>query len=82
MIFYHNFQSKKQILAPGVLVVGGNDKKSIQQNRERFRENAKEMLEQGYKIVCSLYLLLRSRLLILHSLGMDFSMYQAHLESA
>lgn len=54
MIFYHNFQSKKQILAPGVLVVGGNDKKSIQQNRERFRENAKEMLEQGYKIVCSL----------------------------
>ncbi|CAI0645609.1 unnamed protein product [Colletotrichum noveboracense] len=50
LIFYHNFQSEKQILAPGVLVVGGNDKKSIKQNRERFRENAKEMLEQGYKI--------------------------------
>ncbi|KAK1542489.1 cytochrome P450 [Colletotrichum paranaense] len=39
----------KQKLVPGVLVVGGNAKHSIKANRERFRQNAKEMLQEGYK---------------------------------
>ncbi|KAK1484998.1 cytochrome P450 [Colletotrichum abscissum] len=39
----------KQKLVPGVLVVGGNAKYSIKANRERFRQNAKEMLQEGYK---------------------------------
>lgn len=41
-----------QKLAPGVMVVGGNEKQTIRANRERFRENAKEMLEEGYRNVC------------------------------
>ncbi|KAK1450481.1 cytochrome P450 [Colletotrichum melonis] len=41
--------SDKQKLVPGVLVVGGNAKHSIKANRERFRQNAKEMLQEGYK---------------------------------
>lgn len=44
----------KQKLVPGVLVVGGNAKHSIKANRERFRQNAKEMLQEGYKRVCYL----------------------------
>ncbi|KAF6789066.1 cytochrome P450 [Colletotrichum sojae] len=42
-------RSSGQKLAPGVTVVGGNDRRSIIANRERFRENAKEMLEEGYR---------------------------------
>ncbi|KAK7721476.1 hypothetical protein SLS63_009590 [Diaporthe eres] len=38
-----------QKLAPGIMVVGGNEKQTIRANRERFRENAKEMLEEGYR---------------------------------
>lgn len=41
-----------QKLAPGIMVVGGHEKHTIQANRERFRENAKEMLEEGYRTVC------------------------------
>lgn len=41
-----------QKLAPGIMVVGGNEKQTIRANRERFRENAKEMLEEGYRKVC------------------------------
>lgn len=41
-----------QKLAPGIMVVGGHEKQTIQANRERFRENAKEMLEEGYRKVC------------------------------
>lgn len=40
-----------QKLAPGIMVVGGNEKQTIRTNRERFRENAKEMLEEGYRKV-------------------------------
>ncbi|KAK7450075.1 cytochrome P450 [Colletotrichum acutatum] len=40
---------EKQKLVPGVLVVGGSDRQSIKANRERFRQNAKEMLQEGYK---------------------------------
>lgn len=40
-----------QKLAPGIMVVGGNEKQTIRANRERFRENAKEMLEEGYRKV-------------------------------
>lgn len=40
-----------QKLAPGVMVVGGSEKQTIRANRERFRENAKEMLEEGYRKV-------------------------------
>ncbi|KAK1468064.1 cytochrome P450 [Colletotrichum cuscutae] len=39
----------KQKLVPDVLVVGGNAQYSIKANRERFRQNAKEMLQEGYK---------------------------------
>lgn len=42
-----------QKLAPGVWVVGGNDRGSIRANREKFRQNAKEMLEEGYRKACS-----------------------------
>lgn len=45
-------RSGTQKLAPGVMVVGGNEKQAIRANRERFRENAKEMLEEGYRKVC------------------------------
>ncbi|KAG6357383.1 hypothetical protein INS49_013260 [Diaporthe citri] len=38
-----------QKLAPGIMVVGGSEKQTIRVNRERFRENAKEMLEEGYR---------------------------------
>jgi hypothetical protein len=38
-------------LIAGITVVGGNDVKSIQLNRERFRTQAKEMLLEGYKEV-------------------------------
>lgn len=41
-----------QKLAPGVMVVGGSEKQTLRANRERFRENAKEMLEEGYRKVC------------------------------
>ncbi|KAF4556517.1 Cytochrome P450-like protein 93 [Elsinoe fawcettii] len=41
--------SKKQKLSPGILVVGGNDKKSILQNRDRFVYDAKSMVVEGYK---------------------------------
>jgi hypothetical protein len=41
-----------QQLAPGIMVVGGNEKQTIMANRERFRENAKEMLQEGYRKVC------------------------------
>lgn len=40
-----------QQLAPGIMVVGGGEKQTIRVNRERFRENAKEMLEEGYRKV-------------------------------
>lgn len=40
-----------QRLAPGIMVVGGNETQTIRANRERFRENAKEMLEEGYRKV-------------------------------
>lgn len=40
-----------QKLAPGIMVVGGSEKQTIWANRERFRENAKEMLEEGYRKV-------------------------------
>lgn len=33
------------------MVVGGSEKQTIRANRERFRENAKEMLEEGYRKV-------------------------------
>lgn len=48
------FLPDKQKLVPGVLVVGGSDRRSIKANRERFRQNAKEMLQEGYKSVCCL----------------------------
>ncbi|KAG8162657.1 hypothetical protein KVR01_007135 [Diaporthe batatas] len=38
-----------QKLAPGIMVVGGGEKQTIRANRERFREGAKEMLEEGYR---------------------------------
>ncbi|KAH8760542.1 cytochrome P450 [Diaporthe sp. PMI_573] len=38
-----------QKLAPGIMVVGGSEKQTIRANRERFRQNAKEMLEEGYR---------------------------------
>lgn len=41
-----------QKLAPGIMVVGGGEKQAIRANREHFRENAKEMLEEGYRKVC------------------------------
>ena len=44
-------RSGTQKLAPGVMVVGGNGKQTIRANRERFREHAKEMLEEGYRKV-------------------------------
>lgn len=44
-------RSSTQKLAPGVMVVGGSEKQTIRANRERFRENAKEMLEEGYRKV-------------------------------
>lgn len=40
-----------QKLAPGIMVVGGSEKQTVRANRERFRENAKEMLEEGYRKV-------------------------------
>lgn len=40
-----------QKLAPGIMVVGGSEKQTLRANRERFRENAKEMLEEGYRKV-------------------------------
>lgn len=44
-------RGRTQKLAPGVMVVGGSGKQTIRANRERFRENAKEMLEEGYRKV-------------------------------
>ncbi|ORY66214.1 cytochrome P450 [Pseudomassariella vexata] len=41
--------SRAPKLAPGVYVVGGDDEKSIRVSRERFRQNAKEMLAEGYE---------------------------------
>ncbi|KAI3396499.1 hypothetical protein diail_12119 [Diaporthe ilicicola] len=50
IVFLYSFNwPKGQKLAPGIWVVGGNDKQNIRTNRERFRENAKEMLEEGYQ---------------------------------
>jgi len=45
------FKGPRQKLIAGIHVVGGNDVKSIQLNRERFRTQAKEMLLEGYKEV-------------------------------
>ena len=41
-------RSSHQKLAPGVTVVGGDDKQAILASRERFRQGAKEMLVEGY----------------------------------
>ncbi|KAH7141617.1 putative cytochrome P450 [Dactylonectria macrodidyma] len=49
VIVYAYSQRRNQRLLPGVLVVGGNDKQSIKKNRVRFRQHAKEMLDEGYK---------------------------------
>ncbi|KAF5006787.1 hypothetical protein FDECE_6841 [Fusarium decemcellulare] len=49
LLGYAYLHRKDQRLAPGVLVVGGNDKQSIKQNREKFRQHAKEMLQEGYE---------------------------------
>jgi hypothetical protein len=40
-----------QKLAPGIMVVGGSEKHTIRANRERFRQDAKDMLEEGYRKV-------------------------------
>lgn len=48
-LFLYGFKRNGgQRLAPGIMVVGGGEKETIRANRERFRENAKEMLEEGY----------------------------------
>ncbi|KAI1873506.1 hypothetical protein JX265_005128 [Neoarthrinium moseri] len=47
MIWY--VRPNSQALVPGVLVVGGSDKKRVRESREKFRQFAKEMLERGYK---------------------------------
>lgn len=47
-------RSSHQKLAPGVTVVGGDDKQAILASRERFRQGAKEMLVEGYKKARSL----------------------------
>lgn len=51
LLLYIFNRAEAQKLAPGVWVVGGNDKQNIRTNRERFREHAKEMLEEGYRKV-------------------------------
>jgi hypothetical protein len=48
LISYTYLSRKKQRLVPGILVVGGDDKPSIRKNREKFRQSAKDMLEEGY----------------------------------
>lgn len=66
-------RSGGQKLAPGVTVVGGNDKRSISASRERFRENAKEMLEEGYRMVRCITKTVRARPLSDHfQTGGDF----------
>ncbi|CCF41988.1 cytochrome P450 [Colletotrichum higginsianum] len=47
LLFTHS-QFNNQKLVPNVFVVGGDDAQSIKANRERFRTQAKEMLEEGY----------------------------------
>ncbi|KAK1657956.1 cytochrome P450, partial [Colletotrichum godetiae] len=49
LILLYAIWPDRQKLVPGILVVGGNDRRSIKANRERFRQNAKEMLEEGYR---------------------------------
>lgn len=51
LLLYRYNRNGTQKLAPGIMVVGGHEKQSIRANRERFRENAKEMLEEGYRKV-------------------------------
>ncbi|WQF84272.1 Putative cytochrome P450 [Colletotrichum destructivum] len=48
LLFTHS-HFRDQKLVPNVFVVGGDDAQSIKANRERFRKQAKEMLEEGYK---------------------------------
>jgi hypothetical protein len=42
---------KRQRLVPGVPIVGGTDRQSIQKNRIRFIHDGKSMLEEGYEKV-------------------------------
>ncbi|KAJ0120940.1 cytochrome P450 [Diaporthe amygdali] len=49
LLLYGFNRKGAQKLASGVLVVGGSDKQKIHTNRERFREHAKEFLEEGYR---------------------------------
>ncbi|KAL3417253.1 cytochrome P450 [Phlyctema vagabunda] len=42
--------SNKQKLVPGVVIIGGSDKKSIINTRRRFRHDAKEILAEGYQL--------------------------------
>jgi hypothetical protein len=46
---------KRQRLVPGVPIVGGDDRQSIQKNRIRFIHDGKSMLEEGYKKVQGRY---------------------------
>ena len=43
--------SRKQRLAPGVPIVGGNNARCIKENRTRFIHDGKAMLEEGYRQV-------------------------------
>ncbi|KAG8628254.1 hypothetical protein KVT40_004127 [Elsinoe batatas] len=46
----HHFEwSKKQRLAPGILVIGGHDRQSILKSRDRFVHDARSMVVEGYR---------------------------------
>ena len=48
--FFGRFK-KRQKIVPRIPIVGGSDKKSIQQNRKRFIHDGKAMLLEGYQKV-------------------------------
>ena len=44
---------KRQKIVPGIPIIGGSDKESIQRNRKRFIHDGKAMLLEGYEKVFS-----------------------------
>lgn len=53
---------KRQRLVPGIPIVGGDDRQSIQKSRIRFIHDGKSMLEEGYEKVQGVYYFVRNTL--------------------